>query len=70
MVSSDPTSSDFLYSVEVVNEDKLKSVTYKGPVVPLRTVMTEQQEHCLVLTNQLLHALKMNNQFCVKVFIW
>jgi hypothetical protein len=70
MISLDPTNTDFLYSVEVANEEKLRSVTYKGPVVPLHTVVDGQQEDCLVLTNQLLDALKMNNEFCIKVFIW
>ncbi|PNF40956.1 hypothetical protein B7P43_G08856 [Cryptotermes secundus] len=70
MVSLDPTNTDFLYSIEVANEEKLRSVTYKGPVVPLHTVINRQQEDCLVLTNQLLDALKTNNELCIKVLIW
>jgi hypothetical protein len=71
MVCSDPSSPDFLYSVEVANEDKSQSVTYKGPVTPLRAVTNGQQEPArLVLTNQLLCALKSNDQFCIEVFIW
>jgi hypothetical protein len=70
MVSLDPGNTDFLYSIEVANEEKLRSVTYKGPVVPSHTVINGQQEDCLILTDQLLHTLKINNEFCIKVFIW
>jgi hypothetical protein len=70
MIPLDPTNTDFLYSIEVANEEKLQSVTYKGPVVPLYKVINGQQEDCLVLTNQLLDALKMNNKFSIEVFIW
>jgi hypothetical protein len=71
MVCSDPSSPDFLYSVEVANEDKSQSATYKGPVTPLCEVTTGQQEPArLVLTNQLLSALNLKYQFCIEVFIW